>query len=91
MLACQPKSGIGHFFGAMRVDAFRPAAEFKQHMDNWITTFRNAKTKASQESVLVPGDPERIMEQKRYTEGIPLLDPVVKDLESLGHRFNLSL
>src|SRR6185436_1154749 len=37
-----PGKGLGHFFGAMRVDAFRPADEFKQHMDNWIRRFRNA-------------------------------------------------
>lgn len=84
-------AGIGHFFGAMRVDAFRPAEEFKQHMDKWITTFRNAQTKAGQESVLIPGDPERKMEQERIKAGIPLLDPVIRDLESLGTRFNLSL
>ena len=82
-------AGIGHFFGAMRVDAFRPATEFKAHMDNWITTFRNAKTKEDQEKVLIPGDPEREMEQKRLQEGIPLLEPVIKDLESLGQRFGV--
>lgn len=84
-------AGIGHFFGAMRVDAFRPAEEFKQHMDNWITTFRQAKTKAGGEAVLVPGDPEREMEVLRHAQGIPLLDPVVEDLEKLGQRFGLSL
>jgi len=83
--------GIGHFFGAMRVDAFRPAAEFKAHMDNWITTFRNAKTKAGQEAVLIPGDPERLMEKERLTTGIPLLEPVLKDLESLGQKFGITL
>jgi len=83
--------GIGHFFGAMRVDAFRPAAEFKAHMDNWITTFRNAKTKAGQEVVLIPGDPERLTEQERRTTGIPLLELVIKDLESLGQRFGVAL
>lgn len=82
--------GIGHFFGAMRIDAFRPATEFKAHMDNWITTFRNAKTKEDQEKVLIPGDPEREMEQKRLLAGIPLLEPVIKDLESLGQKFGVS-
>jgi L-2-hydroxycarboxylate dehydrogenase (NAD+) len=38
-----PGKGIGHFFGAMRVDAFRPAADFKTHMDHWIRRFRSAK------------------------------------------------
>jgi LDH2 family malate/lactate/ureidoglycolate dehydrogenase len=35
--------GLGHFFGAMRVDAFRPADEFKGHMDKWIRRFRNSE------------------------------------------------
>ncbi|WP_026461681.1 Ldh family oxidoreductase [Adhaeribacter aquaticus] len=83
--------GIGHFLGAMRVDAFRPADEFKAHMDNWISTFRNAKTREGEEAVLIPGDPERLISAKRMEEGIPLLDPVIKDLEGLGQKFNIRL
>ncbi|QNF31769.1 Ldh family oxidoreductase [Adhaeribacter swui] len=82
--------GIGHFFGAIRIDAFRPASEFKTHMDNWITTFRNSKSKSSDQPVLIPGDPERLTSAKRLQEGIPLLDPVIKDLQSLAQRFSLS-
>ena len=82
--------GIGHFFGAMRIDAFRPAAEFKAHMDNWISTFRNARAVEGKQ-VLIPGDPEREMSSHRLLEGIPLLDPVVKDLETVGQKFGLKL
>ena len=85
----QPGEGIGHFFGAMRIDAFRSAVEFKQHMDNWITRFRNAKPAEGQERVLIPGDPEREMESVRRQEGIPLHDAVVADLKSLAQRFDL--
>lgn len=81
--------GIGHFFGAMRVDAFRPAGEFKAHMDNWIKRFRSAETTPGNEKVLIPGDPERELEEYRKTNGIPLLDPVVKDLSELGQRFGV--
>lgn len=81
--------GIGHFFGAMRVDAFRPADEFKEHMDNWIRTFRNAPA-VDGEKVLIPGDPEREMEAERRTQGIPLLEPVVKDLEATGQKLGVS-
>ena len=42
----RPGEGIGHFFGAMRIDAFRPADEFKLHMDNWIKRFSSSKTTA---------------------------------------------
>ncbi|PJJ54706.1 Ldh family oxidoreductase [Hymenobacter chitinivorans] len=82
--------GIGHFFGAMRVDAFRPAAEFKAHMDNWISTFRNAQAVEGKQ-VIIPGDPERIMAQHRLLDGIPLLDPVINDLESVGKKFGVTL
>ncbi len=82
--------GIGHFLGAMRVDAFRPVSEFKTGMDTWIRRFRSSKTVASEERVLIPGDPERMMEAKRKEEGIPLLEPVVKDLQTLADRFGLT-
>jgi L-2-hydroxycarboxylate dehydrogenase (NAD+) len=81
--------GIGHFFGAMRVDAFRPAAEFKFHMDNWITRFRNAKTIEGQEKLVIPGDPERESELIRRKEGIPLNPKVVEDLKELGIKLNV--
>ncbi|MCC9165897.1 Ldh family oxidoreductase [Pontibacter harenae] len=83
--------GIGHFFGAMRIDAFRPADEFKAHMDNWIETFRKAKVKKGEKAVLIPGDPERLMTQQRLKKGIPLLAPVERDLEELGKRFGVKL
>lgn len=82
--------GIGHFFGAMRVDAFRPASEFKQHMDNWISRFREAKTMEGYDRLTIPGDPEREAESKRLKEGIPLNEKVVKDLQQLAQKLNLA-
>lgn len=91
MPAQQPGKGIGHFFGAMRIDAFRPADEFKQHMDHWIRGFRSAKTIPGEEKVLVPGDPEREFEAERKEKGIDLLEPVVKDLVQLADKFSIYL
>jgi LDH2 family malate/lactate/ureidoglycolate dehydrogenase len=87
----QPGQGLGHFFGAMRVDAFRPAEEFKDHMDNWINRFRNAKPSEGNDKVLIPGDPEREMEAIRIKEGIPLVEPVEKDLNEIAEKFGLIL
>ncbi|MBL0131767.1 MAG: Ldh family oxidoreductase [Chitinophagaceae bacterium] len=91
MPAQQPGKGIGHFLGAMRVDAFRPADDFKKSMDHWIQGFRKAKTVPGEEKVLVPGDPERAYEAERMVNGIPLLDAVVADLKWLGEKFSLDL
>jgi L-2-hydroxycarboxylate dehydrogenase (NAD+) len=70
--------GTGHFFGAMRIDAFQPADHFKAKMDEWIETFRSAKPAAGQERVLIPGDPEREAEIRIRKEGIKLV-PAIKD------------
>ena len=87
----QPGKGIGHFFGAMRIDGFRPADDFKKDMDHWLRRFRNATPVDGQPKVLVPGDPERQMEQERSTNGIPLLTPVIEDLSQLGQKFGIKL
>ena len=84
-----PGKGLGHFFGVMRVDAFRPADEFKKHMDNWITRFRNAKPAEGFEKVLIPGDPEREMEAIRMKEGIPIIDAVADDLKKVGEKLGV--
>lgn len=83
--------GIGHFFGAMRIDAFRPAEEFKMHMDKWISRFRSSRPVPGQARVLIPGDPEREMEKVRRKEGIPLNPKVVEDLAELSDKLALKV
>lgn len=82
--------GIGHFLGAFRIDAFRPAEEFKAHMDNWIRTFRQAETINGAEKVLIPGDPERELTKERMQNGVPVQQAVVEDLQQLAQKFNLT-
>jgi L-2-hydroxycarboxylate dehydrogenase (NAD+) len=84
-----PGKGIGHFFGAMRIDAFRPADEFKYHMDKWIRRFRSATPAPGFDQVLIPGDPEREMEAERLAHGIPLLPAVVDDLKALATKLGV--
>ncbi len=84
-------AGLGHFFGAMRVDAFRPAEEFLAHMDHWIRTFRTAPPRRADEPVLIPGEPERQAETHRRAHGIPLLGAVVQDLQALGNKLDVPL
>jgi LDH2 family malate/lactate/ureidoglycolate dehydrogenase len=85
----QPGKGIGHFFGAIRIDAFRPASEFKKSMDDWLQGFRNARPIAGQARVMVPGDPEREMETERSKNGIELVHSVTSELEELASRFGM--
>jgi len=72
--------GIGHFFGAMRIDAFIDADEFKAQVDEYIRVIRATKPAPGTNGPLLPGDPERQAEQVRREKGISLIAPVMKDL-----------
>jgi hypothetical protein len=85
----QPGKGVGHFFGAMRIDAFRKSEDFKRDMDLWIRRFRAAEPITADQPVLIPGDPERAMEQHRRMHGIPLLEVVWQDLATIAEKFNI--
>lgn len=81
--------GTGHFFGAMRIDAFQPANEFKSKMDEWIETFRSAKPAKGQERVLIPGDPEREAEERNMRDGIKLLPAIKDDLVEIAKELGI--
>jgi len=83
--------GLGHFFGAMRIDAFQEASHFKSKMDEWIETFRNAKPADGQDRVLIPGDPERQSEARVMRDGITLIPQVETDLKQIAEKFGLTL
>jgi len=86
----QPGKGTGHFFGAMRIDAFRPANEFREAMDQWIRTFRNAKPAKGEQHVLIPGDPEREAEERNLKSGITIVPAVIEDLKTIAEELGFS-
>jgi len=81
--------GTGHFFGAMRIDAFQPADEFKLKMDEWIESFRSAKPAEGQEKVLIPGDPEREAAEINMREGIRLVPAIKDDLLEIAEELGI--
>jgi L-2-hydroxycarboxylate dehydrogenase (NAD+) len=89
LLEKQTGKGTGHFFGAMRIDAFRPANEFKAKMDEWINTFRSAKPAEGHEKVLIPGDPERSAEERIKRDGIKLVPAIKDDLVLIAEKLGI--
>ena len=78
--------GIGHFFGAIQIDAFIDKDEFKKQIDEWIRVFRNTKPAPGTSGPLIPGDPEREAEAIRSKDGIPLIKPVVNELLDISRQ-----
>lgn len=83
--------GIGHFFGAMRIDAFCDVDEFKRQIDDWIAVFRATRPQPGSPGVMIPGDPEFQAEQWRRAEGIPLVMPVVEELRDISARTGIPI
>ncbi|MDF1573992.1 MAG: Ldh family oxidoreductase [Bacteroidales bacterium] len=81
--------GTGHFFGAMRIDAFQTPGAFKKQMDKWIETFRVAKPAKGHERVLIPGDPERENEERISKEGIHVIVPVQKEMKEIADELGI--
>ena len=86
----QVGEGIGHFFGAMRVDAFRKKEEFKKGMDTWIQRFRSSATTGNESKVYIPGDQERVFEYERNENGIPVNVKVEQDLVNIAEELEIA-
>ncbi len=77
-------ANVGHFFGALRVDGFRPLEEFRTTMDDIITRLKNAPKAAGQERIYIHGEKEFEEADRRQVEGIPLLRKVYDDLRAIA-------
>ena len=79
----------GHFFGAIRVDAFRPAEEFKSDMDRLIRDLKSTAPEAGKERVLVAGEIEFETAAERAERGIPLHHSVLKGLRQVSEQLGV--
>ncbi len=78
-------SGItSHFFGAIRIDALRDADEFKRQMDRELRTFKTSAPAPGADRVYVAGEIEHENEIAFRRDGIPLIEPVLDDLDRLA-------
>jgi L-2-hydroxycarboxylate dehydrogenase (NAD+) len=74
----------GHFFGAIRIDTFRPLGEFKQDMDRLIRELKATPPIEGQDRVYAAGEIEFETAAERREHGIPLLPSVLKGLREVG-------
>jgi L-2-hydroxycarboxylate dehydrogenase (NAD+) len=81
--------GTGHFFGAMRIDAWQPKELFKSQMDKWIETYKAAKPAKGVERVYVPGEIEWEKEMKIRKEGIPVIPAIATDLKEIAGKLGI--
>jgi len=64
--------GLGHFFIAINPDIFTSKSVFKNNVDKLIEELHQQRTVEGVDKVLIPGEPEQSMKNKRLTKGIPI-------------------
>ncbi|NTU75152.1 MAG: Ldh family oxidoreductase [Anaerolineaceae bacterium] len=95
----QPKDGknanVGHFFAAIRIDLFREIMDFKTDMDRFIFLLKNSPLAAGSDRIYIHGEKEFAKEKDFRKNGVPLMEPVVRMLQSAGKEagvdFNLEV
>jgi len=80
---------VGHFFGAIRVDAFRPLDEFKANMDDIIRRLKGSAKAAEAERIYIHGEKEFEEEERRRREGIPLHPKTVAAMQQIARELGV--
>ena len=83
------ESLVGHFFGAWRVDAFRPLSDFRAGMDDLLQRLKNSPKASGQERIYLAGEKEFEETERRLLHGIPLPTVVMQDLIALGEELGV--
>ncbi|HEX3466513.1 MAG TPA: Ldh family oxidoreductase [Candidatus Elarobacter sp.] len=84
-------SGItSHFFGALRVDAVRDVVAFKRDVGRELRTFKSSARVPGQDRVYVAGEIEHENEIAFRRDGIPLIGPVIDDLDQLADELGIT-
>lgn len=76
-------ANLGHFFGAIRIDIFRPMLEFKKDMDELIAIIKNSAKAEAQTRIYIHGEKEFEKEEEYRQKGIPLHPKVIAILREI--------
>ena len=85
------KCNIGQFFLAINVNALIPIKEFKDAVNRAVYEIKSCPTAPGYSEILIPGEIEHRIEQKRLKEGIPLADEVWRQIEKICEETNVKI
>ncbi|MCW5874821.1 MAG: Ldh family oxidoreductase [Anaerolineales bacterium] len=85
------KRYLGHFFGAIRIDAFEDVSTFKTRMQKLARDLRAEQPLDPNVPMQVAGDPEKTIQQERIANGIPLYATELETLNALGQRLGIGV
>ncbi len=78
-----------HFFGALRIEGFMPADEFKKAMDKMVKEYHALPKSAGVDRLYLSGEVEYEIEKRRRKDGIPLHPSIIKSLQNLAEELDI--
>ena len=82
-------ANLGHFFGTIKVEAFRSVDGFKSSMDDLIRRLKDSPKAEGADRIYVHGEKEYEEAERRTREGVPLDAKVEADLRAIGQELNV--
>lgn len=83
-------ANVGHFFGALRIDGFRPKDKVLNDMDLMLKALKESEPARGYKKVYVAGEREHLNEEDRIHNGIPLHIKTVDDLIVIGNKYKVN-
>lgn len=80
---------VGSIFAAIDVESFMDLAEYKARMDQALREIKTSPLAEGSQRIYIPGEIEAEMTAERLKNGIPVPEPVVKELEALGNELDI--
>jgi LDH2 family malate/lactate/ureidoglycolate dehydrogenase len=89
LMPTSPRTIMGHYVQAIKIDGFIDPEQFKDDMDNFLGGLRNAKPAPGHDRVVYAGLPEAEEVELRLKEGIPYHREVIEWFESIKAELGL--
>jgi LDH2 family malate/lactate/ureidoglycolate dehydrogenase len=80
---------MGHFFAAVRIDAFQPLESFRAAMDAMIDALHAAPPSDPDGKLCYPGEIEDATAAERAQNGVPISDYLYRELQALAKQFGV--
>ena len=80
----------GCFMAVFKVDAFRPLAQFKKDIGEFVALLEGDKAGRGQQRVYYPGEIEHMREEDRRANGIEVEDATWQKLRELAEGYGIA-
>jgi len=81
---------LGHFFIAIKVEAFTELGSFKKITGDILRDLRNSRKAPGHDRIYTAGEKEYLVWQYRKNKGVPLNESLMNEMEWMRNEYNLN-